>query len=193
MKTTRPYCKRCRYPQNTCVCFAISKIPTSIQISILQDPSETKHPKNTARLLPLLLSEAHIYTGHFPCDFERVRQRVSLSQNNLVLFPNANAVSLNEESDAVDCDHLILLDGSWRKAKKLWFNNPWLHDLPSVALVDCESSEYFIRATRNTNSLSTLEAASLILSNVEKIPRAPFVSILNAMQSHWQRHASRKD
>jgi DTW domain-containing protein YfiP len=79
----------------------------------------------------------------------------------------------------------VLLDGTWRKAKKLWLNNPFLHELDACAIEPEHASKYRIRKRPNEQSLSTLEAIATTLSVVDGTPLAPFEQALNAMQQHW--------
>ncbi len=184
--TTRRYCDVCQYPLQTCICDAITPVTSQAIVSILQDPVESKHAKNTARLSTLILPKASIFIGTLPNDFKAVMQQVESSSKTLLVYPCESAVSLGNQSvDWSLYTHIVVLDGTWRKAKKLWLNNPWLHELDACSIEPEHTSNYRIRKRPSEQSLSTLEAIATTLNVVDGTPLAPFEQALNAMQQHW--------
>ncbi|WP_100657767.1 tRNA-uridine aminocarboxypropyltransferase [Alteromonas flava] len=185
--TSRAVCSSCRYPISTCVCDAIQLLDSAVRISILQHPSEQKHAKNTARLLPLLLPKAELTVGEIPTDFSAVQAHTGRVKNTIVLYPTEHAQALESWAETNDTpQHIIVLDGTWRKARKLWLSNPWLHELPCVAITPAHPSQYKIRKAPREDSLSTLEAVAHALAKLEDIDTAPFTQILSKLQSHWR-------
>ncbi|MFT7684567.1 MAG: DTW domain-containing protein YfiP [Moritella dasanensis] len=59
----------------------------------------------------------------------------------------------------------MLLDGSWREAKKMFKKSPWLHDLPVISFDPEVVSQYQIRKAAKDNQLATAEVASLVLGH----------------------------
>lgn len=158
-------------------------------ISILQDPVESNHAKNTARLANLILPQVRVFVGEKPSDFVQVRNRVQQYERNLLIYPSDKAINIQQLCDKEPrCQHLILLDGSWRKAKKLWLANEWLHELDAGYLALANSTEYTIRKSTTEHSLSTLEALGHTLHLLEDAPLTPVFDVLNALQSHWHSH-----
>jgi len=183
----RKYCRRCEYPLQTCICSHLSLVDSSIHVSIMQDPSEVKHAKNTARLIPLLLSRCEIFVGESPDDFLPVQQKLFEHPNSLLLYPVDNAIELSKASDSpVELTHILLLDGTWRKAKKLYLNNPWLHSIQKAKLGSRKASQYRIRKVPSADSYSTIEALAFALASLEGTPTKPFMQALEALQSHWR-------
>jgi DTW domain-containing protein YfiP len=64
------------------------------------------------------------------------------------------------EPDAV---RLVVLDATWRKSRKMLYQNPALQALPRLALRDMPASIYRIRKAHAPDQLSTLEAATYAL------------------------------
>lgn len=83
--------------------------------------------------------------------------------------------------------NLILLDGTWRKAKKMWMLNPWLHDLPSWHFGQPPENQYRMRKTNLEHSLSTLEAAAYGLDCLCHFDSAKLLKLFNAMQTQIER------
>ena len=62
----------------------------------------------------------------------------------------------------------ILLDGTWRKAFKMYQSSINLQKLPAVRLNAEQESQYTIRQTSIEGGLSTVEAGFLLLSTLDK-------------------------
>lgn len=138
----------------------------------MQHPTETEHGKNSARLLPLMLDKAAIFVGESEADFCQMRARITAEGlQPLLVYPSDEAesrpLSSSVNPDAEPERVLLLLDGTWRKALKMYHLNPWLHDLPRVALSPQRPSAYLIRKASRVDSLSTLEAAAEALTLLE--------------------------
>ena len=113
----RPYCPRCDYPERTCLCHDIDRTGYSIKLTILQHPTEAGHAKNTARLINLVaegtevgsVSNRKISMG---CGMTCCRIRAwwcSFQPHQRALF---------EANQTSPVHRLVLIDGTWRKAKK---------------------------------------------------------------------------
>jgi ribosome biogenesis protein Tsr3 len=87
---------------------------------------------------------------------------------SVLLFPSDNAVSVSE-LDAVDFEvkNLIVLDGTWAKAKRIYSENPWLNILPHLKLEVNEMSLYGeVRNQPKAGYLSTIESIVFALKAV---------------------------
>jgi DTW domain-containing protein len=61
-------------------------------------------------------------------------------------------------------DGILVLDGTWRQAKTLWWRNPWLLKLPRLGLSPREPSMYGkLRREPRRDCVSTLEAIGDVL------------------------------
>jgi DTW domain-containing protein YfiP len=58
---------------------------------------------------------------------------------------------------------LVVLDATWRKSRKMLYQNPALQALPRLALRDMPASNYRIRKAHAPGQLSTLEATAYAL------------------------------
>ena len=149
------------------------------------------HAKNTARLLTLGLQNSNICVGEKPADFvEIARNAESEPEQFWVIFPNPQSLPIETyttSSKLVLPKNLILLDGTWRKAKKMWLLNPWLHNLPSWHFQQPPKNQYRMRKTNIKHSLSTLEAAAYSLSCLSEFDSTNLLKLLDAMQSQIAR------
>ena len=61
---------------------------------------------------------------------------------------------------------LVVLDGTWRKSRKMLYRNPGLQQLPRLALQDLPPGRYAIRKAQAPDQLSSFEAAALALARL---------------------------
>ena len=180
----RSYCKRCNYPERTCLCHAIDRTSYSIRLTILQHPSEAGHAKNTARLVTLVAADAEVVVGEHPEDFDGVRQALLSNPGAVVLFPASTSVPLSEADQTSPVLRLVLIDGTWRKAKKIWMSNPWLQQL-RVCNIDDMSSQYRIRRGNVPGGLATIEAAASALEQLGEVNTEALLNVFEALQKNW--------
>ena len=179
----RELCQRCEYPIQTCLCDALTQVAHKTKVIILQHPSEVKNAKNTVRLLKLMSNNTSILIGESEQDFNEIKQQVLANkQDYALLFPGDDAVVLSEQVQTSSFRCLIVIDGTWKKAKKLLLLNPWLNDLTKVSFNQSVVSEYQIRSTSVQGGLSTIEAVAYSLNEIENCSTAPFIRALNGLK-----------
>lgn len=150
----RPRCVRCTRPLSHCLCALIPSLVAHTKIIILQHPDEQHHALNTARWVALGVQQAELRVGeYFPTLAEEL-DGVACA----LLFPGEHAQPVSavtaEQRPAV----LIVLDGTWRKARRLLYCNPWLSTLPRLTLPAGLHSRYRLRKAPQAGALSTVEA-----------------------------------
>jgi DTW domain-containing protein len=168
----RHSCPACLRPKITCICHLVSAVNTDIEVLILQHPLEVSETKGTARLLHLSLSNSKLLIGEL---FEDTAWE-SL-KNTLLLYPvtpedHSLGIKVPPELPAnwlnqLHNIRLIIIDGTWRKSRKILCQNPYLQTLPRLVLDDLPAGQYTIRKARKPHQLSTLEAASAALTQME--------------------------
>ena len=149
-----------------CVCGTLPKIATATEVVILQHPREHRHPFNTARLVALSLQRARLCVAHGGFA-EDMHCPVDVAADAAVLFPHPQALDLAELPPAERPSTLVVLDGTWAQAKKLYRMNDWLHGLRHVRLFPSDKSNYRIRAEPQDDYLSTVEATIQALQLLE--------------------------
>lgn len=162
---SRPCCPRCQRPVRHCLCALIPSLHSRTHVLILQHSSEADHSLNTARLAALGLRNAQLRIGE--CFEEEIEPGVA----SYLLFPGDDAVPLEQLADGAAAVRLIVPDGTWRKARKLLYVNPWLAALPRVALPSGLVSRYRLRKAPSADALSTVEAVANALNVLERTTR----------------------
>ncbi|XP_027368580.1 uncharacterized protein LOC113874559 [Abrus precatorius] len=87
---------------------------------------------------------------------------------SVLLFPSDKAIKISElDAIGFEVKNLIVLDGTWAKAKRIYSENPWLNILPHVKLEVNEKSLYSeVRHQPKAGYLSTIESIVFALKAV---------------------------
>lgn len=179
------YCSQCGKSRKACICSWIVPLESAVELIILQHRSEEHRPLGTARILKLSLENCTCLIGE---DFSQDQTLNSLladeNYQHMILYPSEQSFCLSE---FVECEgsnkkktRLILLDGTWKKAYKMWQLSDNLHALPTARLPDNLQGSYTIRKAPSENSLSTVEAGFYALSLLE--PQKNFTPLLNVFE-----------
>ena len=210
----RPHCPVCLRPSSGCICRWITPVEHRVEVLILQHPLEAAHAKGTARLLHLSLPHSRLVQGEV-FDEQVLRQLLTAPFSATSPGPGAppvaprHTVLLYPESptgghpatatppplpdgwrSAPALLRLVVLDGTWRKSRKMLYLNPLLQQLPRLPLQGMPASRYRIRAAHGPDQLSTLEATCAALAQLEGHPErfAPLLAALDGFVGQQQRY-----
>jgi DTW domain-containing protein YfiP len=175
----RHSCPACLRPKITCICHLAVSVPSDIEVLILQHPLEEAETKGTARLLHLSLPNSQIMTGEV---FDT--PKLASTKHTVLLYPitpedhslgiatppKLNLELLSKSLCELSNIRLIIIDGTWRKSRKILCKNPYLQTLPRLILDNLPAGQYTIRKARKPHQLSTMEAASAALAQMEGNP-----------------------
>ena len=183
----RTRCPVCLRAAASCICHWIAPLSHAVDVLILQHPLEVHNAKGSARLLHLSLPNSRMLTGeHFPPD---PLAALLAGKHNVLLYPDTPGDRSLGIAPPPALDpamlldpaqlRLVVLDGTWRKSRKMLYLNPQLQQLPRLPLRDTPASHYLIRKAHAPDQLSTLEATCYALMQLEHdVPR--FVPLIAA-------------
>lgn len=164
--TQRMICPECEYIMARCLCSTLKTIENHTHIIILQHPSETNHALNTVNIMRKCFQKITIFIGE---DFSDHIELNSLLKNHsesvALIFPSQEKRPLSRKQKTLT--HLLFIDGTWKKARKIYLLSKNLKHLPTYSLELTSTSQYKIRSSSLDNSLSTLEATVSALKIVE--------------------------
>ncbi|KGJ88745.1 tRNA-uridine aminocarboxypropyltransferase [Thalassotalea sp. ND16A] len=166
---SRQYCTRCHRPLVTCICSLRCNIDNNVDIWLLQHPSEEKQAKGTATLTDLSLRNCRVLIAEDFSHCEALNQIIADAEINVILlYPGedakvATAQSLSEQLKTV----VLVLDGTWKKAYRMYQLSKNLHNLAKITLADSIKSQYLIRKHHKASDVSTIEACAYALAALE--------------------------
>jgi DTW domain-containing protein YfiP len=188
-------CSACEYPLKTCVCSALSQIENKIEVIVLQDKNEVNSAKNTARLVALCLTNISIVKSHDTTRLAQLQDACLSDPGSFALFfPGNNSRAFehhfpdrqdNNLGSSTTVKHLLFIDGTWRKAKRLYLRHGWLQSLPTFHFNKPLEGMYRIRKTSIDNGISTLEAVAYVVAKTDGISSKPLYDLFEKMQSFW--------
>lgn len=173
--------KQRRYYCSECIVFlldqpcAVPNVKLPLRIHILQSGAE--HPqRSTAQHVPLLAPDwATVWRPHPECisDFRAAVIDGSQPGSIAVLYPSEGALLPEEAATQLPgLRDLVVIDATWTKST-LMLEEPWLNNLPKVALPSGTRSLYWRYApSRGKNSrYFSPDKVDSLLSTVEAIHR----------------------
>lgn len=183
----RPRCPRCLHPLSTCLCDLLRPVQAATELLILQHPLEVLQAKNTARLLHLCLApRSELLTG------EQFAPEILASRlaGAALLYPGEGGAPWPAGWRP---QRLVVLDGTWRKSRKMLALNPALQALPRLSWPEAPVSRYAVRRAERAGQLSTLEAAALALQQLDPAASGldglwqAFDALMNRLADHRNR------
>lgn len=179
-------CPTCGKAPEFCVCAEVVPLANRIHLLVLQHPQEQDKMLGTARLLVHALGEATLKIGLSWPSLAKALGRPADPGRWAVLYLGSAKADPERELTALDAkgtpladqeaalagiEGVVVLDGTWTQAKALWWRNPWVLKCRRVVLGPRQPSRYGrLRPEPRKDSLSTIEAAALLLARLEDRP-----------------------
>jgi DTW domain-containing protein YfiP len=165
-------CDTCHRPKVACVCDRIVSFPTTRRVLILQHPQERDAVLGSAQILVASLPKAKIVVGLSWRNLSAALGEEGVDVRRwAVLFPDreSSGGEVVARGGVVTppsaLDGIVVLDGTWSKAKTLWWRNPWLTKLSRLTLEPASPSIYgSLRAEPKRTYVSTLESVAAALT-----------------------------
>jgi len=186
-------CPDCLRPGPACWCSHLPspRVTTNTKLVVLQHPGELKRNIRTCKMLELGMAPGccTVYTGRkFPGTNTTLSDIFSDSKTR-ILYPGPQSVPLTS-LPPFSVSTLIILDGTWDQARKLFSRNPILQAVPKVSINLSTPSEYVVRTQPSAGCMSTLEVGVHSIALLESRPDivepmlAPLVAMCNMQVNH---------
>jgi len=133
-----------------------------LHIYLLTHPREQLRKNNTGVLAAdILTSHCRIIT------WQRTAPDLTLlddikHQSMALIYPCEDGIELDSEHRF---DALIILDGTWQEAQKMYNQSPYLHSLPKIKIHTSQTSIYTLRRNQKQHGLCTAECVIEILKS----------------------------
>jgi DTW domain-containing protein len=174
-------CEKCCRPKVKCICGKVTELDNRIKIVILQHPQEQFKALNSARLARLLLKNSGLLVGLSWRNFTEIAGPDEMPSAWGVLFLKPDQSMGNWPVSVINRNNkpvgntsflrgIVVLDGSWKQVKALWWRNPWLLKLNRIRLNPDHPS---LRPQVKKEGLATIEAIALALEYLGEKPDIP--------------------
>jgi len=165
----------------------IEPLKTNTKFVILMHPKEFKKTKNgTGHLTNNSLENCELHIGIDFTHNDRINSLINdENYEAFVLYPDDNAIKLNEEKLSTKKKSLIfIIDSTWPCSKKILRLSKNLSALRKVSFVHNKSSQFMIKTQPNVHCLSTIESTLCVLEqlnkqNIENISKDSLNNFLN--------------
>lgn len=167
-----PKCRGCRKNPKICICGRIPPRDLAHRLIIYQHPVEVWRASNTALLVTALYPSAELIVRGDP-QGEALLDRLLAEPGcrPYLLFPEPGAQEAGELARtgwlAGQKPLWILIDGSWRQARRMRRRLIRQHPIPAVRLNPGRESGYRVRRQRRAGNLATAEAAALLIGRLD--------------------------
>jgi len=184
-------CELCRLAKQFCICELAPKVDSQAGFLLLMYDTEVLKPSNTGKLIADLIPDSFAFLwSRTEVNPEIIALLEDPIWQPMIVFPKAyvgeereifdNKITLTSGKRPL----FIMLDGSWREAKKMFRRSPYLQHLPVVSFTpkvpeneEEISSRYQIRLAANNTELATAEVAAQILSLVGEQTNADLLDL----------------
>lgn len=179
-KTTKPFnargskvirCDGCLLPKADCLCAEVPAPSARSAVLLLMYTGECYKPSNTGRLIADVAAESYAFvwdrTQPDPALLQLL-QRQDLAP--VVVFPHEYASTERcistiplELQTGSKKPLFIMLDGTWREAKKMFSKSPYLDAFPVLGINPTAASGYKLREAAHLHQLCTAEVGIEVL------------------------------
>ncbi|SNY97230.1 tRNA-uridine aminocarboxypropyltransferase [Halomonas sp. hl-4] len=166
-------CAGCNLPELNCLCPYQVKAESHAQVWLLTHPLEHYKPTNTGRLVGDVLAQTEVFTWYRTAPDKHLMALLEDSRYApFVVFPDDQpdyadrVVTLEAVIDAKHSGKIpvyILLDGTWRQARRIFRKSPYLDALPVLPLRTERETRYRLRKPASSAHLCTAEVAVELL------------------------------
>ncbi|MYM62626.1 tRNA-uridine aminocarboxypropyltransferase [Pseudomaricurvus sp. HS19] len=177
-------CPQCRLAARTCVCQWRSPAQCNTEFVLLMHRDEVFKPTNTGRLIAdLFPGQCHAFAwSRLEPPAELLALLADPGRHCQILFPAAEGETRPVESQPTTqpgkIPTVVVLDGTWKQARKMAKHSKWLAGLPllnpssSVDNKIRKLGNYRIRQACDNSRLATAEAAALVLAAADEVSAA---------------------
>lgn len=169
-------CQLCLLAKENCICSLKARTKSQCKFVLLMHDTEVLKPSNTGRLIADVVPDTDAYLwSRTDVDDALLKTLNDPQYQAYVVFPKEYVSDDRPTTDKLffasseKVPLFIMLDGSWKEAKKMFRKSEYLKRIPVISIsqqvLDAMSfkSEYYLRKASKDVQLSTAEVASFML------------------------------
>ncbi|MFW6346512.1 MAG: tRNA-uridine aminocarboxypropyltransferase [Halomonas sp.] len=166
-------CPGCQLPVLNCLCPYAARAESEARVWLLTHPMEHHKPTNTGRLIRDVLPDTELFTWYRTAPEARLLALLEDARfAPFVVFPDdqpdyaSRVVGIDAVTKAKAAGRVpvyLLLDGTWRQARRIFRKSPYLDALPVLPLRTERLTRYRLRKPASPSHLCTAEVAAELL------------------------------
>ena len=192
-------CDDCYLSSEACICSWRKSMACGIDIALLMHNKEILKPTNTGRLIAdCFPKQCHAFEWARTEPSEELLTFIAdPTRFCFILFPGElvpeRQVYQNpqpEELAALCGDKtptVILLDGTWKQARKMLYQSEWLQTPPILSISPEHTANYALRKAPKEHQLSTAEAGVMVLNAFGETKQARLLNQYFELFNHHYR------
>ena len=171
-------CELCLVSQQHCICSLRIVGESNIAFLLLYHDKEILKPSSTGKLIADVIPETYGVIWQRTIKDEAVIHLLNSDMYfPMIVFPHSFAKPEQVKLTSLDCENkfggkrplLVMIDASWREARRIFNKSDYLHKLPMISLSDEQisslknSNAYNMRKAEKGDHFCTAEVASQLL------------------------------
>jgi len=153
------HCTRCLLQQEICVCGVLPRVETRTEFILIRHVTELFLTSNTGRFAALSLPNSRLLSYGGGPEFDAAPLRES---GTALLYCSGTPRPLDFTPK-----RLIVLDGSFRQARRMYKRVRELRDLPELTLPAPRVTPTRLRTPTHAGGMSTIEAIAMAIARLE--------------------------
>ena len=162
-------CEACGLIHRDCVCDALTKVDPELEIRFLLHASELPRQSNTGGIAHAILENSSMHIHGVPGRPVDWAELVDSTRPGYLFYPTPNAEVASPTTFAgVENPYLVVLDGTWPQARRMFQKNSALHGLKKLCLPAGPAHRWKVRGPYSAAKYCTLEALILLFEALGK-------------------------
>jgi DTW domain-containing protein YfiP len=159
---------RCYLRREICICPVLPTVQTRTEFLILRHIQEAERPSNTGRLVTLAMPNARIIAcgGGDRIGLSSLDNELLRTPGTQLLWPDGPGIQ-SEMSNLSPPHRIVVLDATWRQARRLYSRTQALQEMPRLVLPSPVLSRSRLRDQHRIDGMSTIEAVAAALAMIE--------------------------
>ncbi len=178
-------CEQCRLPTEVCICEYRYQLPAGCEFWLLTHRYELYKPTNTGRLIVDSVANTRLFEWSRTEPGDALLQALADPRYAPCLIFPAEEDYRHRVIQQVASDGripaFIILDGTWRQARRMFRHSAYLQHLPVFALQTERLSRYQLRRSTVEEHLCTAEVAVAVLEQIGE------VAVAAHLESYFER------
>lgn len=182
-------CRRCRCDPRVCICGVLPCLHLPYDLVFYSHPLEYWRQSNTARLASLSIAGAPLFISTDRIDEVALHETLEQLTWAYLVFPETASVSIEQVRrdprwDSGKKPTFVMIDGSWRQARKMTRRLAARYPFPSLVVPPGQGLESRMRQQKDPSRMCTAEAVVSLIASLDLTDNHPERQLMGALEVH---------